>query len=119
MGVTTPLSGREGRGHERFPTSKPVQSGLHNPLQMRSYRSHSGGTGATPDQLRYAMSWILRVATFGAITASMIANAAAAEPFTLTSSAFKDGDIWPSKFAGKDPARTNPPCPGENISPPL
>ena len=43
----------------------------------------------------------------------------AAEPFTLTSPAFKDGDVWSSKFAGADPARTNPPCPGQNISPPL
>jgi Raf kinase inhibitor-like YbhB/YbcL family protein len=43
----------------------------------------------------------------------------AAEPFSVTSPAYKDGDIWPSKFAGSDPSRTNPPCPGENISPPL
>jgi Raf kinase inhibitor-like YbhB/YbcL family protein len=46
-------------------------------------------------------------------------NAGAAEPFTLTSSAFKDGDIWPAKFAGSDPEITQPPCPGQNVSPPL
>jgi len=43
----------------------------------------------------------------------------AAEPFTITSSAYQDGDAWPSKFAGSDPRRTNPPCPGQNVSPPL
>src|SRR5262245_25271498 len=43
----------------------------------------------------------------------------AAEPFAVVSSAFKDGDIWPAKFAGSDPSRTNPPCPGQNVSPPL
>jgi Raf kinase inhibitor-like YbhB/YbcL family protein len=48
-----------------------------------------------------------------------VSTVGAAEPFTLTSPAFKDGDVWSSKFAGADPARTNPPCPGQNISPPL
>jgi Raf kinase inhibitor-like YbhB/YbcL family protein len=43
----------------------------------------------------------------------------AADPFTLTSPAFKDGDVWPAKFAGADPQRTNPPCPGQNVLPPL
>jgi hypothetical protein len=45
--------------------------------------------------------------------------AMAADPFTVTSSAYKDGDVWPAKFAGADPSRTNPPCPGQNVSPPL
>ena len=45
--------------------------------------------------------------------------ALAADPFTLTSPAFKDSDVWPAKFAGADPERTNPPCPGQNVSPPL
>src|SRR5438132_497000 len=45
--------------------------------------------------------------------------ALAAEPFTLTSPAYKDGDVWPSKFAGSHPSRSNPPCPGQNVSPPL
>ncbi len=43
----------------------------------------------------------------------------AADPFAVTSSAFKDGDVWPAKFAGADPSRTSPPCPGQNVSPPL
>jgi hypothetical protein len=51
--------------------------------------------------------------------AAQAGMAQAAEPFSLTSSAFKDGDVWPAKFAGSDPSRTNPPCPGQNISPPL
>jgi Raf kinase inhibitor-like YbhB/YbcL family protein len=45
--------------------------------------------------------------------------ASAADPFNVTSSAYKDGDVWPNKFAGADPSRTNPPCPGQNVSPPL
>jgi Raf kinase inhibitor-like YbhB/YbcL family protein len=53
-------------------------------------------------------------------TMLLLATAAlAAEPFAVASSAFKDGDVWPSKFAGSDPSRTNPPCPGQNVSPPL
>jgi Raf kinase inhibitor-like YbhB/YbcL family protein len=46
-------------------------------------------------------------------------SARAAEPFAVTSAAFKDGDVWNAKFAGADPSRTNPPCPGQNVSPPL
>jgi Raf kinase inhibitor-like YbhB/YbcL family protein len=58
---------------------------------------------------------------FGAIVV-MVFNASlafAVEPFTLSSPAFRDGDVWPAKFAGADPQRTNPPCPGQNVSPPL
>lgn len=51
--------------------------------------------------------------------AAGLGAARAAEPFALTSPAFKDGDVWPTKYAGADPSRTNPPCPGENVSPPL
>lgn len=54
-----------------------------------------------------------------AIFLCTVGVAFAAEPFTLTSPAFKDGDVWPAKFAGADPQRTNPPCPGQNVSPPL
>ena len=43
----------------------------------------------------------------------------AADPFSVSSSAFKDGEVWGSKFAGADPSRTNPSCPGQNVSPPL
>ena len=54
------------------------------------------------------------------VAATVQAGAApTAGPFALTSPAFKDGDVWPSRFAGSDPSRTNPPCPGQNISPPL
>jgi Raf kinase inhibitor-like YbhB/YbcL family protein len=42
--------------------------------------------------------------------------AQAAEPFTLTSSAFADGGMVPAKYAGAAPGAT---CGGENVSPPL
>lgn len=61
-------------------------------------------------------SVLTAIATLLALSAT---QAFPAEPFALTSPAFKDGDAWPSKFAGADPSRTNPPCPGENVSPPL
>jgi Raf kinase inhibitor-like YbhB/YbcL family protein len=62
----------------------------------------------------------LRATLIGLVAAAGLQTAAlAAEPFAVTSSAFKDGDVWPAKFAGSDPARTNPPCPGQNVSPPL
>ena len=61
-----------------------------------------------------------RLTLLAVLSLACAAGAArAADPFTLTSPAFKDGDVWPSKYAGADPSRTNPPCPGENISPPL
>src|ERR1700742_5262491 len=44
-------------------------------------------------------------------------NAYAAEPFTLSSPAFKDSTLMPKKYAGA--AKTNPNCVGENVSPPL
>jgi Raf kinase inhibitor-like YbhB/YbcL family protein len=40
----------------------------------------------------------------------------AAEPFTLTSTSFKDGDTLAAKYAGAAPGRT---CGGENVSPQL
>lgn len=61
-------------------------------------------------------------ATRFGLAAALCFNAAlalAADPFAVTSSAFRDGDVWPAKFAGADPSRTNPPCPGQNVSPPL
>ena len=60
-----------------------------------------------------------RLLLLGLGTVLLAQAALAAEPFTVTSSAYNDGDVWPSKFAGSDPSRTNPPCPGENVSPPL
>ncbi len=62
-----------------------------------------------------------KAVSFGA-AAALCLNAGlafAADPFAVTSSAFKDGDVWPAKYAGADPSRTNPPCPGQNVSPPL
>jgi Raf kinase inhibitor-like YbhB/YbcL family protein len=55
----------------------------------------------------------------GIILASwcMAQIASAAEPFMLTSSAFKDGTPMPKKHANNTPGNAN--CVGENISPPL
>lgn len=69
-----------------------------------------------------SMIWNARKSASYGATAVLLFNccaAFAAEPFTLTSPAFKDGDVWPAKFAGADPQRTSPPCPGQNVSPPL
>jgi len=44
-------------------------------------------------------------------------SACAAAPFSLTSSAFKDGTLLATKNAGNNKA--NPNCIGENVSPPL
>jgi Raf kinase inhibitor-like YbhB/YbcL family protein len=52
------------------------------------------------------------------VLAAPTGGARAAEPFTLTSSAFTDGGIIPKKYAGYHPSR-QPPCGGENVSPPL
>ncbi|MGC1681345.1 MAG: hypothetical protein WA760_08360, partial [Pseudolabrys sp.] len=41
----------------------------------------------------------------------------AAEVFTITSSAFKDGALLAKKNAGDN--KSNPNCVGENVSPPL
>jgi Raf kinase inhibitor-like YbhB/YbcL family protein len=68
---------------------------------------------------RAFLSHISKLALAAALFAVSTEAGSAAEPFTLTSPAFKDGDVWPSKYAGADPARTNPPCPGQNVSPPL
>ena len=48
---------------------------------------------------------------------SLSATAAAPAPFTLTSSAFKDGELMPKKVANQ--SAQNPNCVGENVSPPL
>src|ERR1700712_3551395 len=57
--------------------------------------------------------------TAAAIAAFFLAqNAAyAAEPFTISSSSFKDGERLAMKNAGNN--KTNPNCVGENVSPPL
>jgi Raf kinase inhibitor-like YbhB/YbcL family protein len=58
---------------------------------------------------------MLSFLVFGAI-AFMPGVPYAAEPFALTSTAFKDGDRVPAKYAGAYPGRS---CGGENISPQL
>ena len=45
------------------------------------------------------------------------ASAIAADPFTLTSTSFKDGQLMPRKVANN--LSTNPNCVGENVSPQL
>src|SRR5580765_417920 len=52
-----------------------------------------------------------------ALTLAFAASAAAADPFTLTSSTFKDGQLMPRKVANMNPQ--NPNCVGENVSPQL
>jgi len=52
-----------------------------------------------------------------ALTVAFAASAAAADPFTLTSSTFKDGQLMPRKVANMNPQ--NPNCVGENVSPQL
>src|SRR5690349_25147418 len=46
-----------------------------------------------------------------------VAPALAADPFTLTSPAFKDGTLMAKKNAGAN--KSNPNCVGQNVSPPL
>jgi phosphatidylethanolamine-binding protein (PEBP) family uncharacterized protein len=53
----------------------------------------------------------------GLILASRITVANAAEPFMLTSSAFKDGTPLQKKNSNNTPGNAN--CVGENVSPPL
>lgn len=62
---------------------------------------------------------IARMARF-AVAAAIVVGAsqiAAAEPFTLTSPAFKDGTMLAKKNAGN--TKTNPNCVGDNVSPPF
>ena len=53
----------------------------------------------------------------GVLTIACAATAAAADPFTLTSSTFKDGQLMPRKVANN--TANNPNCVGENVSPQL
>src|SRR6202521_6181619 len=57
----------------------------------------------------------LLAASAMALTFAWSANAA--DPFTLTSTTFKDGQLMPKKVANTSP--TNPNCVGENVSPQL
>jgi Raf kinase inhibitor-like YbhB/YbcL family protein len=58
-----------------------------------------------------------RLLAASALTIAFAASAAAADPFTLTSSTFKDGQLMPRKVANMNPQ--NPNCVGENVSPQL
>ena len=53
-----------------------------------------------------------------AVVVMTIGANARAEPFTVTSTAFADGGVMAKKYAGFHPDR-QPPCGGENVSPPL
>ncbi len=61
------------------------------------------------------MTGIRYVVAAAAGIALLAGTAHAAEPFTLTSSSFKDGSLLPKKMAGNN--KTNPNCVGENVSP--
>jgi Raf kinase inhibitor-like YbhB/YbcL family protein len=52
-----------------------------------------------------------------ALTLAFAAGAAAADPFKVTSTTFKDGQMMPRKVANTNPQ--NPNCVGENVSPQL
>ena len=52
-----------------------------------------------------------------ALTLAWTGSAMAADPFTLTSTTFKDGQMMPRKVANTNP--NNPNCVGENVSPQL
>jgi len=58
-----------------------------------------------------------RVLAASAIGLAWATSAIAADPFTLTSMTFKDGQMMPRKVANSNPA--NPNCVGENVSPQL
>ena len=51
------------------------------------------------------------------LTALCFGGIAAAEPFSVTSSSFKDGAVLDKKYVGN--IKTNPNCVGENVSPAL
>ena len=58
-----------------------------------------------------------RLLAASAIGLAWAASAIAADPFTLTSTTFKDGQLMPRKVANS--TATNPNCVGENVSPQL
>lgn len=58
-----------------------------------------------------------QAAIAGALAMAACAGAQAAEPFSITSSSFKDGTMLATKNAGN--IKTNPNCVGDNVSPPL
>jgi Raf kinase inhibitor-like YbhB/YbcL family protein len=58
-----------------------------------------------------------RLALFGCALLAASCGIAAAEPFVITSSSFKDGAVLDKKYVGN--LKTNPNCIGDNISPAL
>ena|SRR2546423_1679244 len=65
----------------------------------------------------YLSHVVRRLLAASALIAAFAASAAAADPFMLTSSTFKDGQMMPRKVANKNPQ--NPNCVGDNVSPQL
>jgi hypothetical protein len=53
----------------------------------------------------------------GSLSLVLAASALAADPFTLTSTTFQDGQLMPRKVSNSNPQ--NPNCVGENVSPQL
>jgi Raf kinase inhibitor-like YbhB/YbcL family protein len=64
-----------------------------------------------------SMQHLRRLLVVSAIGLTWTASAIAADPFTLTSTTFRDGQLMPRKVANSTP--TNPNCVGENVSPQL
>jgi Raf kinase inhibitor-like YbhB/YbcL family protein len=60
---------------------------------------------------------VRRLLAASALTVCFAASAAAADPFALTSTTFKDGQLMPRKVANANPQ--NPNCVGQNVSPQL
>src|SRR6267378_838017 len=60
---------------------------------------------------------LLHLLAASVLTAVFATSAAAADPFAVTSTTFKDGQMMPRKVANTNPA--NPNCVGENVSPQL
>src|SRR5215470_8023309 len=69
------------------------------------------------EELEMGMKRIIGAAAATALALYVAQPAAAADVFTLSSPAFKDGELLAKKNAGANKA--NPNCVGENVSPPL
>src|SRR6267378_6865518 len=60
---------------------------------------------------------LLHLFAASALTAVFATSAAAADPFAVTSTTFKDGQMMPRKVANTNPTNAN--CVGQNVSPQL
>src|SRR4051812_32643675 len=92
----------------RFFTSRresDIQCALHRP-----FGSRFGGNMSSSLVVRHLLA-------AGVLTTAFAASALAADPFTLTSSTFKDGTLMPRKVANMN--ANNPNCVGQNVSPQL